>query len=183
MAIQTREALVAAVEAGQEFRYLHFWGHQPKADGSIGASCFSQWWVSPFVHEGVVYETAEHWMMAGKARVFGDAAALARVLAEKSPAEAKKIGREVKGFDPVVWDKHKFDLVVEGNWHKFSQHADLKEFLLGTGDQVIVEASPRDSIWGIGMGASNVKANSPREWRGKNLLGFALMVVRERLRA
>ena len=161
--------------------FLFFWGHQPSKDGSFTKSCFSQWWVAPFEVDGIVYQTAEHWMMVGKARLFGDEAAVAKILAAGTPAAAKKGGRLVKDFVPEIWDKHKFELVVAGNWHKFSQHAALKEFLLNTGEQVLVEASPVDKIWGIGMAGDHPAARDPAKWKGENLLGFALMEVREKL--
>jgi len=77
---------------------------------------------------------------------------------------------------------HESDLIVAGNMAKFGQHPDLREFLLGTGDRVLVEASPRDRIWGIGLAAGDERATSPDDWLGLNLLGFALMEVRHQLR-
>lgn len=162
--------------------FLFFWGHQPSGDGSITKSCFSQWWVAPFAVDGVTYQTAEHWMMAGKAKLFGDEAALSKIVAESTPAAAKEEGRLVHNFLPEVWDRHKFDLVVTGNWYKFSQHKGLKEYLLGTGEQVLVEASPVDRIWGIGMAGDDPAAKDPASWQGENLLGFALMEVRAKLK-
>jgi ribA/ribD-fused uncharacterized protein len=175
-------ALRSRVAAGEHFRYLPFWGHRPRADGGISAACFSQWYATPFEMDGVRYATAEHWMMAGKARVFGDADALARVLANDDPAAAKDAGRGVRGFDEAVWAGCRFDLVVRGNVAKFGQHPPLKAFLIGTGAQVLVEASPVDTIWGIGIAAADPQAQDPLHWRGQNLLGFALMAVRETLR-
>jgi ribA/ribD-fused uncharacterized protein len=163
-------------------KYLFFWGHQPSKDGVITKSCFSQWWAADFVVAGVTYRSAEHWMMAEKARLFGDEAVLTRILAAKSPAEAKKLGREIQGFEPERWDARKMDIVTTGNWHKFSQHRDLREFLLSTGDRVLVEASPVDAIWGIGLAADSPDAENPARWQGPNLLGFALMEVRDQLR-
>ena len=122
-------------------------------------------------------------MMAAKARLFGDRAALARILEAPGPAEAKKIGREVRGYEDARWSAARFDAVVEANVAKFSQAAPLGDFLLSTGERILVEASPRDAIWGIGMAASDAHASDPRRWRGQNLLGFALVEVRERLRA
>ena len=162
----------------QKIPFFFFWGHQPSADGSITKSCLSQWWVAPFQVKDVVYPTAEHWMMAEKARLFKDEKALANILASPTPARAKEEGRLVQNFDPIIWDLHKFDVVVEGNSHKFSSNQALKDFLLGTGQQVLVEASPGDNIWGIGMGQDNPAARDPQSWRGENLLGFALMEVR-----
>lgn len=105
-----------------------------------------------------------------------------KILAAKSPAEAKKLGRKVRNFDPKIWGENCFDIVCEGNYHKFSQHEDLKEFLLNTKDRVLVEASPVDNIWGIGMAQDHDHAENPRLWKGSNLLGFALMEVRNRLK-
>ncbi len=175
------EALISEVRAGARIRYLHFWGHRPRPDGRIGASCLSQWWPSPFVADGVEYATAEHWMMAGKARLFGDAEAERRVLAAEHPAQVKKEGRLVRGFDEAVWERERFRIVVEGSVHKFAADDDLRAFLLGTGDRVLVEASPLDRVWGIGLAADDEAASDPERWRGPNLLGFALMEARERL--
>lgn len=175
------DALIREVRAGSRIKYLHFWGHRPRPDGRIGPSCLSQWWPSPFVVDGVAYATAEHWMMTGKARLFGDAEAERRVLAAEHPAEAKKAGRLVRDFDEAVWARERFRLVVEGSVHKFAADADLGMFLLGTGERVLVEASPVDRIWGIGLAADDEAASHPERWRGLNLLGFALMEARERL--
>ncbi|MFG2358092.1 NADAR family protein [Streptomyces sp. NPDC048521] len=175
------EPLIREVRAGARIKYLHFWGHRPRPDGRIGASCLSQWWPSPFVVDGVAYATAEHWMMAGKARLFGDAEAERRVLAAEHPSQAKKAGRLVRGFDGAIWERERFRIVVEGSVHKFAADDDLRMFLLGTGDRVLVEASPVDRIWGIGLAADDEAASDPERWRGPNLLGFALMEARERL--
>ncbi|MFF5500136.1 NADAR family protein [Streptomyces aquilus] len=185
--IDSRDALVRALgtgaRAGPQVKYLHFWGHRPLADGRIGASCLSQWWPAPFVVDGVTYATAEHWMMAGKARLFGDAEAERRVLAAGHPAVAKKEGRLVRGFDEETWQRERFGIVVEGSVHKFASDARLREFLLSTGERVLVEASPVDRVWGIGLAATDEAASDPERWRGPNLLGFALMEARGRLRA
>lgn len=162
--------------------YLLFWGHKPSNDGSITNTCFSQWWVSPFTVEGIEYPTAEHWMMAEKARLFKDAAQLANILATEKPAAAKAFGRKVENFDPSVWEAKKGEIVIKGNVAKFSQNLGLQAFLLATHGKIIVESSPRDQIWGIGLGPENPLATQPEHWRGQNLLGFALMEVRDLLR-
>ncbi|WP_194206937.1 NADAR family protein [Superficieibacter sp. 1612_C1] len=175
-------ALLCALDKGEQVKYLWFWGHQPSASGEITASCFSQWWQgSPFTCDGVVYATAEHWMMAGKARLFGDEATLGKILHAATPGEAKKLGRQVTGFDEALWQSACFDLVCEGNYHKFAQHPALKTFLLNTRSRVLVEASPVDKIWGIGLAKDHPDAGTPSRWKGQNLLGFALMAVRDRL--
>lgn len=175
------EALIREVRAGTRIKYLHFWGHRPRPDGRIGPGCLSQWWPSPFVVDGVRYATAEHWMMAGKARLFGDPEAERRVLAAEHPAAAKKAGRLVRGFDEETWARERFRIVVEGSVHKFTSDDDLGLFLLNTGDRVLVEASPVDRVWGIGLAADDEAASDPTRWRGPNLLGFALMEAREHL--
>ncbi|MFD0308525.1 NADAR family protein [Streptomyces sp. NPDC127119] len=181
--ITSREALVSAVRAGAKVKYLHFWGHRPRADGRIGSSCLSQWWPSPFTVDGVEYRTAEHWMMACKARLFGDAEAERRALDASDPALAKKAGRLVRGFDESVWERERFGIVVEGSVAKFASDGELRGFLLGTGERVLVEASPLDRVWGIGLSADDARASDPTHWQGPNLLGFALMRARERLRS
>ncbi|MFH9178667.1 NADAR family protein [Streptomyces albogriseolus] len=180
--VASREALIEAVRAGERVKYLHFWGHRPLPDGRIGASCLSQWWPSPFTVDGVEYATAEHWMMAAKARLFGDTEGERRVLAAGHPSEAKKAGRLVRGFDEEIWRRERFGIVVTGSEHKFAAHGGLRSFLLGTGDRVLVEASPVDRVWGIGLAADDEAAADPARWRGPNLLGFALMEARRRLR-
>lgn len=92
------------------------------------------------------------------------------------------MGRLVRGFDEQTWRRERFGIVVEGSVHKFAAHADLREFLLNTGDRVLVEASPMDRVWGIGLAADDEAAGDPARWRGPNLLGFALMEARQRLR-
>ncbi len=177
----TRQQIETIFNTGKKLKYLFFWGHTPNKDGSIGKSCFSQWWKSAFEVEGITYKTAEHWMMAEKARVFDDPKMLEEIIMSSNPMEAKQLGRKVKNFDPKIWNQHKYEIVKQGNIHKFSQHQELKDFLLNTKSRILVEASPRDRIWGIGMGQSNEKAENPNLWRGQNLLGFALMEVRDEL--
>ncbi|GAB3306751.1 NADAR family protein [Hymenobacter tenuis] len=176
------EWLLDQLDQGQRVKYLFFWGNQPSKSGEVTKSCLSQWWVTNFAVSDVTYPSAEHWMMAEKARLFSDHVLLARILAAPSPAEAKKLGREIRGFVPEIWEEHKYKIVLQGNLHKFSQHPDLATFLLATNDRVLVEASPVDAIWGIGLAADAPDAEHPERWKGTNLLGFALMEVRDQLR-
>ncbi len=178
----TREKLAAHLASGADVDFLFFWGHTPKRVDAVDASCLSQWFERAFEVDGVRYATAEHFMMASKAKLFGDKEAFARVLRAPSPADAKAIGRTVRDYDDEKWERARFDAVVRGNVAKFSQHEDLRRFLLGTHERVLVEASPRDTIWGIGLGASNPAARDPKKWRGRNLLGFALMEARTKIR-
>lgn len=161
--------------------FLFFWGHRPSKDGSIYKACFSQWWLSSFIVDEIEYKTAEHWMMAKKAKLFGDNEMFTQILAANTPAEAKKLGRKVKNYNEAIWLHNRFEIVKEGNLLKFSQNEDLKRFLINTGKQILVEASPVDSIWGIGMASDHLDVNKPNKWQGLNLLGFALMEVRDEL--
>ncbi len=179
--IRSRDQLVQAIRDGYRPEYLLFWGHKPLPNGKIGTPCFSQWWPARFCVEGVNYPTAEHFMMAEKARLFGDETIRARILTTRDPKTAKELGRQVKNFDEARWNKECFQIVVTGNLAKFKQHRDLGEFLLSTGEKVLVEASPYDRIWGIGLEAEDPRAQKPQQWRGTNLLGFALMEVRQHL--
>lgn len=121
-------------------------------------------------------------MMAEKARLFDDMEMLHQILIAKSPAAAKRLGRKVRGFEESTWEHHRVEIVVEGLFRKFSLQDDLKMYLLGTGKKVLAEASPHDRIWGIGMKKEDTRAKNPCFWKGLNLLGFALMDVREELK-
>ncbi len=167
---------------GEKLDYIFFWGHIKQGHEAIGKFIFSQWHPSPFTVEDVPYRTAEHWMMAEKARLFGDTDTLAQIIQAPEPKEAKALGRKVSGFVADVWEKACYEIVVKGNMHKFSSDASFKDFLLSTDDKIIVEASPVDTVWGIGLTQDSVHAKDPLHWRGRNLLGFALMDVRDRLR-
>ena len=122
-------------------------------------------------------------MMYEKAVLFGDIEIGNQILGCNTPGEAKKLGRKVKNFDPVIWDENKYRIVVRGNELKFVQNERLKEFLLKTNERVLVEASPVDKIWGIGMAVDNPKIEDPTSWKGENLLGYALMEVRSKLKS
>ena len=104
---------------------LLFWGHQPAKDGSLSVSCFSQWWQVTFVVDNISYATAEHWMMAEKAKLFGDMTIREQIIKANSPADVKKSGRLIQGFDSSLWDMHKYEIVLTGNYYKFSQHPAL----------------------------------------------------------
>jgi ribA/ribD-fused uncharacterized protein len=166
---------------GERVKFLFFWGHQPEPGGRIGAGCLSQWWPAPFMLDGREFATAEHYMMWRKATLFGDHAAARRILDAPHPHAAKTLGGRVTGFDQEVWDEHRVPIVVAGNLAKFRQHPPLGAFLVNTGRRVLVEASPIDQIWGIGLARDDPSATEPGRWRGLNLLGFALMQVRESL--
>jgi ribA/ribD-fused uncharacterized protein len=173
--------LLARVEAGWAPKFVFFWGHSGRPGADVGKECLSQWFPASFIVAGEVYPTAEHYMMASKAELFGDTGTASQIRACSHPAEAKELGRHVRGFDDDLWRQHRFDIVATGSHAKFSQNPTLRAFLLSTGERVLVEVSPKDTIWGVGLGEEDPRARSPQEWRGLNLLGFALMHARARI--
>ncbi|WP_020570621.1 NADAR family protein [Neolewinella persica] len=164
------------------FKYLYFWGHRTRKDGVITSSCLSQWYPRGFDHEEVYYPTAEHWMMAEKARLFNDETILEKILVTENPAIAKKLGRQVKDFDVTIWKQHMRQIVTEGSFLKFKHNPDLLEFLETTGNKILVEASPFDPHWGIGMSAADAESVGPEDWKGTNWLGWCLMEARDLIR-
>ena len=168
-------------KAKKKLDFVFFWKEGGAKLESVSNGCLSQWQKCTFEVDGVTYNCAEQYMMAEKARIFGDEDTRQRIMKEEEPDIIKDLGREVKGFDPEVWDQHKFDVVVKGNLAKFGQIEKLRKFLLNTGSAILVEASPYDRVWGIGMREDNKDASNAEKWYGINLLGFALMVVRDKL--
>ncbi len=158
--------------------FVFFWGHEDREKG-LSKACLSQWYPCSFVVDGQYYNCAEQFMMAEKARIFGDEEVRQQILAEYSQMAMKKLGRKVRNYDDSIWKEKRYDVVVRGNIAKFSQNEKLRSFLLSTGGKILVEASPKDTIWGIGLEESSPDALSPRKWQGENLLGFALMEVRD----
>ncbi len=174
-------SLLTAIRQGLPPKYLFFWGHHPRPDGQISKSCLSQWWTAPFEISGVIYPTAEHFMMAEKARLFGDSETREKILRTPHPELAKKLGRSVPGFSTELWVPLRSEIVIQANRAKFGQNPVLKAFLLGTKERILAEASPTDLIWGIGLAEEDPRATDPERWCGLNLLGFALMQVRAEL--
>lgn len=146
-------------------------------------SPFSNFHKASFQDEHREYTCTEQYMMYHKALLFGDYGTAKKILKLPygNPHDYKKLGRQVKGFDPHVWDNRKVDIVLQGCLLKFSQNAYLKEALLATKGTVLVEASPYDNIWGIKIGPDDPRRLDPKKWRGQNLLGFILTEVRRRL--
>jgi hypothetical protein len=158
----------------EQRRYTFFWRQQ---------SPFSQWHPSEFVVEGVRFTCAEQYMMYGKAVLFGDAEVAARILEARTPKQHKALGREVRGFDGARWERERERIVYTGNHAKFTQNAELLAALLATAGTELVEASPTDRIWGVGLSAEDPRIQDPATWRGQNLLGKVLTRLREDLLA
>lgn len=143
----------------------------------------SNWFTSPFVDlsTGIKYDCTEQFMMHKKALLFGDEAIASKILATANPSEHKSLGRKVSNFDPAVWDKEARAIVYEGSYYKFTQNKGLLKKLMSTRGTLLVEASAVDKIWGIGMRATDVNADDPRFWKGKNWLGQVLTHLRDDL--
>lgn len=175
------EAIKEVISKDPEVKFVYFWGEKPGKNG-VTETCLSQWYDVIFEVDGVKYHTAEQYMMAQKALLFKDEEVFGEIMAATNPRDYKKLGRKIKNFDPKAWDEKKYEIVVNGNKAKFGQNPELKEYLLSTGTAILAEASPYDKIWGIGLYPSNAAKGTVEDWRGQNLLGFALMEVRDFLR-
>jgi ribA/ribD-fused uncharacterized protein len=175
--------LTRSREAQGSLNLEPFYGHRPDPDGGSGPFRLPQWFTEPFSAPGSPdrYATAEHFMMAAKARLFGDEATRERVLAAATPAGAKALGRQVRGFDQAVWERWRFAVVVAGSWWKFSTVPALSDYLASTRGRLLLEAAPHDRVWGVGLPVSHPGARIPSRWQGLNLLGFALIAVRTEL--
>jgi len=174
--------LINKFEEGHTLKFIYFWGNTNKLNDAIDKSCLSQWFESSFMIGGIIYKTAEHWMMAQKALLFNDKVIFDEIIACQKPAQAKELGRKVIGYDEQTWNDHKVKIIKAGNIHKFNQNTGLANYLINTADRILVEASPVDTIWGIGLSQNDDDITNIYAWRGENLLGFALMEVRDFLK-
>ena len=145
------------------------------------ANPFSQWYPCSFTASGNTFNCAEQFMMHGKALLFADTETAAKILAAAHPRQHKALGRKVKPFDDVVWKRERLNIVRAGSRAKFTQNPELLEKLLATAGTLLVEASPYDKIWGIGLAATDPRAKDPAQWKGQNLLGKILTELREQL--
>lgn len=142
---------------------------------------FSQWHSSFFEIDGTTYSCAEQYMMAEKARFFGDEVRLKEILFSNNPRDQKIAGRKVMPFHEEKWNKVAKDVVYRGSYTKYTQNPELKKRLLSTAGTTLVEASPYDKIWGIGLGEQDPRAQNRKTWQGKNWLGQILTEVREKI--
>ena len=153
-------------------KYTFFWNNRTP---------FSNWYPSVFVWGGIRFTRGEQYMMYRKAMMFGDWEVAAQIMNTDDPSKHKQLGRQVKNYDDVAWSAVRFDIMVEGLFEKFSQNPQLKQALLETIGTKMVEANPNDRIWGIGLTASDPRAQNEETWLGQNLLGKVLDAVREKL--
>jgi len=173
----TKDKLIETFDEHQA-EFVFFWKSDPAV---INESCFAQWQSSTFNVDWNTYTGAEQYMMAEKARLFEDKEIEEQIMKSTDSGEMQALGRKVKNFDRTIWSKAKYSIVLNGSYYKFSQNKEMRDFLLSTGDKVLVEASPLDKIWGIGLEEEDKNSLNPTTWKGINLLGFALMEVRDEL--
>lgn len=150
-----------------------FWGK---------SEIYSNFYYKPFVVNGIVYRCVEQFMMAMKARLFGDTKAEADIMKETEPYKMQQIGRTVQGYTDEAWFAARDEIVFQACLAKFQQNVHLGETLLATDEREMVEASPKDRIWGIGLGENDARALDKSKWLGENRLGRVLMHVRAYLR-
>lgn len=152
--------------------HIYFWG-----------SVFSNFAPVLFVIDFVAYTSVEQYFMSRKAAMFGDFETLGKIMKAEHPAEQKKLGREVKGFNGEIWDYWKYKVMIDGTLAKFTSSKHLTDTMLDTHDKVLVEASPTDLIWGVGLHYNDDKILDKDNWRGQNQLGKALMHIRRTIRS
>ena len=151
--------------------------HNPNEENGY----LSNWYPSIFTLNGVAFSSMEQYMMYRKAVCFGDEKVAAQILVTEDVAEIKALGRLVSGYDENLWNGVRQIIVYEGLLAKFSQNSALKEQLKGTGSTILAECAVKDRIWGIGLSMHDPNRLDRAKWQGQNLLGYALMMVRERL--
>jgi ribA/ribD-fused uncharacterized protein len=142
-------------------------------------SPFSQWYPARFSLGGHTFRCAEQYMMYGKAILFGDAEIAAKILDAAGAKQQKALGRNVRHFNEDIWKARREQIVADGNRAKFTQNPEPRRALLETAGTELVEASPFDRIWGIGLAATDRRAQNRSQWRGQNLLGQILTRLRD----
>ena len=175
------EKLRKDFNTGKKIDFLFFYGHTNDKK-EVTKSSLSQWYIKDFKENDLVFNCMEKYMMYNKALLFDDKDIANKILNTNQPKAIKELGRKVKNFNDELWDKMKYKIVFTGNYYKFSQNADLRNFLLSTKNKVLVEASPYDKVWGIKMKYDDENIENPFCWKGENLLGFALMQVRDEIK-
>ena len=141
----------------------------------------SNWYRSDFEKDGIRFSSMEQYMMYQKALCFRDEKVAAEILKTDDVGRIKELGRQVSNYDESIWNGMRQILVYEGLLAKFEQNEDLKAQLKSTGDAILAECAVKDRIWGIGLSMKDPDRLDVKKWHGTNLLGYALMIVRERV--
>ncbi len=152
--------------------------HNPNEENGFLAN----WYLSSFTIDGVEFSSVEQYMMYQKAICFHDTSIATKIMETNDVATIKSFGRAVSNYDDNIWSRTREKVVFDALMAKFSQNDNLKKLLLDTGDSILAECAVKDVIWGIGLSMKDQDRFSPNKWRGKNLLGYTLMKVREELK-
>lgn len=149
--------------------------HNPDEDNGF----LSNWYLSAFSVDGIIFSSMEQYMMYKKAVCFGDDENAAQILETKEVTEIKSLGRKIVGYDDNIWNGVRQIVVYQGLMEKFTQNDELRDKLLKTGKSVLAECAVKDTIWGIGLSLRDPGRLEMTKWKGQNLLGYTLMMVRE----
>lgn len=179
MQMHNYQELVQQIQTGQSFEYLTF-SRKTAEEPIVNNECLSLLFRAPFRAEGALFKSAEHFVVAEKARMFKDLPSALKAIMAKTPERAHTIGQGIQGFDEAIWAENCEALLVKANFYKFKAHQLLRDFLLCTGDKVLVYADADDLLLGAGFACDSQQyLTDPTRWPGKNLLGFSLMTVRD----
>lgn len=151
--------------------------HNPNEENGY----LSNWYASDFIANGIKFSSMEQFMMYQKAVCFSDVAIASQILTIEDTADIKELGRRVSGYDENYWNGVRQVIVYEGLYAKFSQNEELRKLLKETGKAILAECAVKDLVWGIGLSMKDPDRLDRTKWKGQNLLGYALMMVRERL--
>lgn len=164
-----------------ELLYADYIFFREPEQGLINESAFSMWYEAPFKVGEAEYRTVRQYFLAEKAKAFGDEETRINIINSQNPEEMEKLADSVKNFDTNVWDEVRYAIMLVGNYHKFWNNIELKKLLIESEDSVIVYAHPENLLWRNGVEESDTRAYTPQLWPGRNLLGFALMELRDHL--
>lgn len=152
--------------------------HNPDEDYGF----LSNWYLSNFVVDGINFSSMEQYMMYMKATLFNDTNIVSQIMETSDVGKIKALGRSVSNYNDIIWNGMRQPIIFKGLMEKFKQNENLKTELLKTGDAILAECAVQDQIWGIGLSMKDPNKNDMTRWRGTNLLGFSLMLVRSELK-
>ncbi len=180
MIINNKQQLIDFLAQGNHLDYV-FFGGEGLDQQEDARRCFSQWYMAGFEVEGHRFVNSAHYVMAAKAKLFGDDQAYQNLLGVSSAEDIQTLGRSIQGFNESLWLDNRMGIVDTSVEAKFAQNPALMAFLKASAEKVIAEANPVDKIWGTGLADNDINATNPAEWPGESLLGFVIMAVRHRL--